>query len=88
MHLPIDDPEIDSLYTSGQLKALKEQERRRAREEVHKQLKHWVDFFASSKKYSRVGTVKREPGWDTEEEPPKLCESAEAKRPKRKAPQK
>ncbi|KAH8819196.1 hypothetical protein F5884DRAFT_815467 [Xylogone sp. PMI_703] len=85
MFLPLDDPEIDSQYTSGQLKALKEQERRRAKQEVYKGLKHWVDFFRNNPKYPAVGTVKREPGWETKGEPPVLCEKA-AKRRKPRAP--
>lgn len=41
MFIPLDDPEVDSLYTSGELKNLKAQERKLAKIEVHKALKHW-----------------------------------------------
>ena len=38
MFLPIDDNEIDGLYSSGQMKILREQERRKAKVEVYKAL--------------------------------------------------
>ena len=41
MFMPIDDKEVDMQYTSGQLKALKEQERRKAKVEAYNALKHW-----------------------------------------------
>jgi len=41
MFLPIDDNEIDGLYSNGQMKILREQERRKAKVEVYKALKHW-----------------------------------------------
>lgn len=86
MFIPLDDPEVDSLYTKGQLKALKEQERRKAKEQVHMSLKHWVDFFEGSKKYAKVGTVKREEGWEDEGEVKELCRRAQEGRPKRRQP--
>ena len=86
MFIPLDDPEVDKLYTKGQLKALKEQERRKAREQVHKALKHWVDFFGNSKKYTKVGYVKREKGWETMGPVPTLCSKAQEGRPKKRAP--
>jgi hypothetical protein len=86
MFLPKDDPEIDSQYTSGQLKSLKEQERRKAKEEVHKALKHWADFFENSNKYTKVGRVKRELGWETKGPAPTLCASADARRKARSPP--
>jgi len=81
MYIPIDDAEIDSQYTSGELKKLKEQERRIARREVENSVKHWVDFFANSKKYTRVGTVKRA---EVAGEPWPLCEKAQKARVKRR----
>jgi hypothetical protein len=39
MFIPLDDPEVDSLYTSGELKTLKEQERRQAKERAYQGLK-------------------------------------------------
>lgn len=84
LFLPRDDPAIDNLYTKGQLKALKEQERRRARESAHAALKHWTDFFATSR-YPRVGDVKPDP--ELEKGPLRaLCPAAEDKRPVRRAP--
>lgn len=86
MFMPGDDPEIDSTYTSGELKALKEQERRFAKKKANEQLKHWVEFFGNSPKYTKVGTVKRPAGWlEKMPEPPPLCEKALGMRPVRKA---
>lgn len=83
MYIPVDDPEIDSQYTSGELKKSKEQERRMAKQQVEKSVKHWVDFFSNSPKYTKVGTVKRE---ELTGPPPALCKKAQEGRPKRKAP--
>lgn len=88
MFMPLDDPEVDSLYTKGQLKALKAQERKKAKEQVHANLKHWVDFFEGSSKYTKVGRVKREKGWETKGEKPKLCERAGENRKRREPPPK
>lgn len=85
MFIPLDDPEVDSLYTKGQLKALKEQERRKAKESVHAALKHWVDFFAGGK-YPEVGKVKREVGWETKGPVRELCKRAQEGRPKSRKP--
>ena len=85
MFIPLDNREVDSLYTSGELKTLKEQERRQAKKQAHDALKHWVDFFAGSKKYHKVGMVKREKGWETKGEAPKLCRKAQEGRPKSRA---
>jgi predicted heme/steroid binding protein len=87
MFLPIDDPEIDGLYSSAQMKILKEQERRRAKAEVYKALKHWVDFFGNSQKYTRIGEVKREKGWETKGPAPTLCARAQEGRKKRDRPE-
>jgi len=85
MFIPLDNPEVDSLYTKGQLKALREQERRKAREQVHAGLKHWVDFFASGK-YPEVGKVQRRPGWENEGPVKELCKRAQEGRPKSRKP--
>jgi len=85
MYLPLDDAEIDALYGRGELKALKEQERRRAREKVYKALKHWVDFFEGGK-YPRVGRVRREKGWEERGEKRVLCQRAQEGRVVRKRP--
>jgi len=86
MYIPMDDPEVDNLYTKGQLKALREQELRKAKEEVYKALKHWVDFFENSGKYTKIGKVKREKGWETMGPAPTLCARAEEGRPKSRQP--
>ncbi|CAL3966420.1 hypothetical protein PZA11_003080 [Diplocarpon coronariae] len=86
MFLPIDDEEIDKLYSSGELKALKEQEKRQAKLQAHNALKHWVDFFAGSKKYPKIGEVRREPNWRTKGPVKKLCQKAQGGRTKRKRP--
>jgi hypothetical protein len=41
MFIPLDNEEVDSLYGRGELKILKEQERRAAKKEVDKALRHW-----------------------------------------------
>lgn len=86
MFLPLDDPEIDSQYTSGQLKMLKQQERKNAKLQVDQGLRHWVDFFGKSTKYFKVGEVKREKGWETKGPQPTLCPKAQAGRKKRSPP--
>jgi len=89
MFLPRDDPEIDKLYTSGELKKRKEMERRYAKKEVHKALEHWVTFFEGSPKYTRVGRLRVEEGEGEEggKEPPRLCQKADEARPKRPKPE-
>lgn len=86
MFIPVDDPEIDMLYTSGEMKKLREQEKRQAKVEAWKALKHWVDFFANNPKYPKIGEVKREEGWRTKGPVKKLCQRAQEGRPKRKRP--
>ena len=86
MFIPLDDPEVDKLYTKGQLKALKEQERRKAKEQVHAALKHWVDFFEGSGKYTKIGRVKRKEGWEKMGEKHPLCKRAQEGRPKSRQP--
>lgn len=85
MFLPITTPEIDALYTSGQLKAKKEQEMRIAKKKVEDALQHWVGFFASSGKYPYVGKVKRGKV-DENVPPPPLCQKALDGRPMREVP--
>lgn len=86
MFLPIDDPEIDGLYSSGEMKILREKERREAKKKMYDALKHWVDFFGNSKKYTRIGEVKREKGWETKGPKPTLCARAQEGRVKRERP--
>ncbi len=45
MYIPLDDAEVDGLYSKSELKVLREQERRNAKKEVEKALGHWVKFF-------------------------------------------
>ncbi|CZT01122.1 related to DNA damage response protein [Rhynchosporium agropyri] len=86
MFIPLDDREIDALYTSGELKALKEQERRQAKVEAYNALKHWVDFFGNNPKYPKIGRVKREAGWENKGPVKKLCKRAQEGRKLRKRP--
>jgi hypothetical protein len=86
MFIPKDDPEVDKLYTSGELKKLKAQERRKAKEQVHAALKHWVDFFEGSRKYTKIGRVKRKEGWERRGKAPALCKRAEEGRPESRQP--
>ncbi|TVY31915.1 Membrane steroid-binding protein 2 [Lachnellula cervina] len=79
------DSEVDALYTSGELKNIKALEKRNAKVEVHKALKHWVDFFENSPKYTKIGRVKRQPGWETKGPLQTLCPKAEASRPSARA---
>ncbi|TVY35004.1 Cytochrome P450 regulator [Lachnellula subtilissima] len=83
--IPRDDAEVDGLYKSGELKNIKALEKRNAKLEVHKALKHWVDFFENNPKYTKIGRVKREPGWETKGPLQTLCEKAEAARPSARA---
>lgn len=88
MYLPLEDPEVDGQYwTKSELKILREQEKRQADKKVYDGLKHWVDFFGNSKKYTFVGYVKRPADW-LEKEPRKtLCEQAAKGRKPRKVPE-
>lgn len=88
MYLPRDDPEVDAHWTAEEMAAIKAQELVEAREKVEKGLKHWVDFFAKSRKYNKVGLVKRGEGWLEKLEPRELCASVEKRRSKRKIPKK
>ena len=86
MYLPIDDPAIDAQYTTAEFEKLKAQELENARERVYNGLKHWVDFFANSKKYNKVGYVKYREGWPDNTPIRELCATAEKGRRKRAAP--
>lgn len=87
MFLPLDDPAVDRHWPAAELAALRARERDEALRQVHDKLKHWVDFFAKSKKYHRVGYVKRPTGWPETEGPVRpLCEQAQQQREKRKVP--
>ena len=87
MFIPRDNAEVDNLYTGEEMRVLKEEERARAREEVEKALGHWTSFFEGSRKYTKVGRVKREKGWETKGKAPVLCKKAQEGRPRsRKRP--
>lgn len=88
MFLPLDDPETDSQFSPDELAQMKKDELEKAHEQVYTALKHWVDFFTKSEKYSRVGILVREPGWEDKEERKELCEAAQKNRRKRKVPPK
>jgi len=74
-------------YSSKEMKIMREQEKRKAKQKVHEALKHWVDFFGNSKKYTRVGEVRREMGWETKGPAPTLCARAQEGRSKRARPE-
>lgn len=86
MYLPLDDPEVDSHFTKSELKILREQEKRQADKKVYDGLKHWVDFFGKSTKYTFVGYVKRPADWLEKEPKRALCDSAAKGRQPRKIP--
>jgi len=88
MFIPTSTPEIDAQFSSGELKARKEQERRQAKEKVQKQIKYWWDFFSNNPNYMTVGRVRREEGWETKGPEPGLCQKAQLSRPARKPPAK
>ncbi|KAG5953341.1 hypothetical protein E4U53_005987 [Claviceps sorghi] len=83
MFLPLDDPEVDKAWTAAELEVLRAEEMARAKERAHAALKHWVDFFAKSKKYTMVGRVKREEDWLEKLPRRKLCAQAQRGRSKR-----
>lgn len=87
MFLPIDDPEVDKYWTTAEMEALRAQELASAKARAHAALKHWVDFFANSKKYTKVGYVKREEGWLDKLPRRELCAGAQKGRSKRKRSQ-
>jgi predicted heme/steroid binding protein len=87
MYLPLDDSRVDRMWPAGELAALRVEERRVAKEKVHHALKHWVDFFAKSKKYHFVGYVKREEDWLKKMKRRKLCDQAAKARKAREPPQ-
>lgn len=87
MYLPLEDPEVDKHWTKSELKVLREQEKRQAEKKVYDGLKHWVDFFGNSQKYSLVGYVKRPADWLEKEPKRELCDLAAKGRKPRKVPQ-
>ncbi|RKF61733.1 hypothetical protein OnM2_039005 [Erysiphe neolycopersici] len=86
MFLPLDNPEIDSLYSSGELKILKQRELKEAFQIIDKKIQYWVDFFAKNKKYFKVGEVLREDNWLENRPSHPLCHNSGVKRKPRKRP--
>ncbi|PTB46999.1 uncharacterized protein TrAFT101_003567 [Trichoderma asperellum] len=84
MFLPLDDPEVDAQWTTAEMKAMKEKEMAAALKKVDEALGNWVKFFANSKKYHKVGYVKKDENWLDKEPRKKLCEAAQQGRSKRK----
>lgn len=86
MYLPIDDPTVDRHWSKSELAELKKKEMEEAQKKVHDGLKHWVDFFANSNKYSFVGYVKKPKGWPGTEPVRRLCDTAAKQRKTRTIP--
>lgn len=86
MFLPLDDPERDAHWTTAEMAELRVQEMENAKNRVHSSLKHWVDFFGKSKKYTPIGHVKREEGWLEKTPMRELCAPALKGRKKRPLP--
>ncbi|KAK2597978.1 hypothetical protein QQS21_005894 [Conoideocrella luteorostrata] len=84
MFLPIEDPEVDKYWTTAEMEKLRAEELANAKERAHAALKHWVDFFANSKKYTKVGYMKREEGWLEKLPRRELCAQAQKGRSKRR----
>ncbi|KAK4197083.1 hypothetical protein QBC40DRAFT_207891 [Triangularia verruculosa] len=86
MYLPLDDPNVDKHWSRQELRELKKKEKEDALKKVNDGLKHWVDFFAKSDKYRKVGYVKMPKGWPGTEPMRPLCETAAKGRKVRKIP--
>ena len=87
MFLPVDDPETDAYFTTKQMEEMRVAEMEKAKTRAHDALKHWVDFFSNSKKYTRAGYLKRDPDWLEKMPRRALCEAASKGRTKRKIPE-
>jgi hypothetical protein len=86
MFLPLDDSTVDKYWTAAQMEELRESELEEAQERAYLALKYWVDFFANSKRYTTVGTVKRDPKWLENTPVRELCATAQKGRKKRLRP--
>ncbi|KAI9777888.1 MAG: hypothetical protein M1835_005113 [Candelina submexicana] len=84
MFIPVDEAGDEEGLSKGESKKRKEQDRRMARKQVKGSVRHWETFFGDSRKYHRVGSVKREEGWLEKMPRRVLCEAAQKARPKRK----
>ncbi len=80
IYIPIDDPAED--ISSGARKTRAEKERREARKRVLQEVNKWEAFYRNHKKYTEVGKLVGVPEYTGD--PPKLCDSAQKGRPKRK----
>ena len=87
MFLPLDDPEVDRHFTTAEFAQLKVKELEDAKTRVYESLKHWVDFFGNSKKYTKVGYVKYKDGWPDNTPMRELCAKAKKQRKKRLLPE-
>ena len=85
MFLPLDDPKTDAQFEPEELAQMKDVELDEAKKRVHDTIKHWVNFFAKSDRYMRVGKLVMPEGWE-DEEPPEWCDVALKGRSKRKVP--
>ena len=81
--LPLDDPEVDKYWTTKEMEELREQELAAAKQRAFDALHHWVEFFANSKKYTKVGYVKRSENWTDGLPVPTLCPEAQKNRKRR-----
>ena len=86
MFVPVEDVDVgvDGGITSAEKKVRREREVRLARAQVEKTVARWEGFFRNHKKYFQVGRVvdvdqRRDLDWGRR----KLCEGAQAQRPKR-----
>lgn len=86
MFLPIDDAETDAHWTAEELDAMRIAEFEAAQKKANKALKHWVDFFADSAKYTKVGYVVKDEDWLEKTPKRGLCAAAAKGRKKRKIP--
>lgn len=89
-YVSIDVPDFDEqggVKVSGGQKSHREQELRKARQQVRQTIDGWAQMFsgASGKDYFEVGKVKRPEGWLEKLPKRKLCERAQKGRPKPKA---
>lgn len=84
MFLPVDDPEVDKYFTTAEMERMRGEEMAAAKERAFEALNHWVKFFANSKKYHRVGFVKRGEGWLEKLPRRELCAQAQKGRQTRK----
>ncbi|KAI9158575.1 heme/steroid binding domain-containing protein [Paramyrothecium foliicola] len=86
MYLPIEDADAVAQWNPEKLAIKRARELEKAKKRAHDALQHWVDFFGNSKKYTKVGYVKRDKNWLDKEPKRALCAAAQQGRPKRQPP--